>query len=573
MKWLAVLLLATAVSSAPHNPDENRRIRDPNLFEGDMLLTPEERRSAELGLDVDKPNSLKRGSARSHLWPNGVVIYDIQPDLASNSRAMEAIRAGMEEWTTKTCIRFKKRTHEKYYAYFKDGSGCSSWVGRMKSHYQPQSINLPSGCWYKGTVAHEIGHAVGFWHEQSRPDRDDFVTVLWDNIKEGHSHNFKKYPRSTIDSLGTPYDYGSLMHYGRKYFSKNNQETLKPKQEGAVIGQRDALSDIDAQQANLLYKSVCRKRLEGCDMSPVGISYPSIIPDKQMTASSQYSNHYQPFYGRLHGLRGDGWCSKYPDRNDDWLQVDLGETVHVCAVATQGDVDGNEWVTDFKLSYSSDGNNWTPYKDGNGREVEFHREGDSYKVDRHKLAVPLTARYIRFHPTKRHAWNCLRVEVYSTDRTKSCGINTVGISDKSIIPDGQMTASSQYSDNYQPFYGRLHGERGDGWCSKTANGDEDWLQVDLGKTTEVCAVATQGDINGNEWITDFKLSYSSDGNKWTTYKDKNGAEVEFHREGFSHTVDEHKLPEPVSARYIRFHPTRQHAWNCLRVEVYSTKSL
>jgi len=109
--------------------------------------------------------------------------------------------------------------------------------------------------------------------------------------------------------------------------------------------------------------------LEGCDMSPVGISYPSIIPDKQMTASSQYSNHYQPFYGRLHGLRGDGWCSKYPDRNDDWLQVDLGETVHVCAVATQGDVDGNEWVTDFKLSYSSDGNNWTPYKDGNGREV------------------------------------------------------------------------------------------------------------------------------------------------------------------------------------------------------------
>lgn len=64
---------------------ENRGIRDPSLFEGDMLLTPEERRSAELGLDVDKPNSLKRGSARSHLWPNGVVIYDIQPDLGTFS--------------------------------------------------------------------------------------------------------------------------------------------------------------------------------------------------------------------------------------------------------------------------------------------------------------------------------------------------------------------------------------------------------------------------------------------------------------------------------------------------------
>ena len=88
-----------------------------------------------------------------------------------------------------------------------------------------------------------------------------------------------------------------------------------------------------------------------------------------------------------------------------------------------------------------------------------------------------------------------------------------------------MTASSKYSDKYQPFYGRLHGERGDGWCSKTANGSEDWLQVDLGNTREVCAVATQGDINGNEWTTDFKLSYSSDGNRWTIYKDKNGTEV------------------------------------------------
>ena len=104
-------------------------------------------------------------------------------------------------------------------------------------------------------------------------------------------------------------------------------------------------------------------------MSPVGISYPSVIPDSQMTASSQYSNSYKPFYGRLHGLRGDGWCSEYPDWNDEWLQVDFGKTVHVCAVATQGDVNGNEWVTDFKLSYSADGNNWTHYTDGKGAEV------------------------------------------------------------------------------------------------------------------------------------------------------------------------------------------------------------
>ena len=47
---------------------------------------------------------------------------------------------------------------------------------------------------------------------------------------------------------------------------------------------------------------------------------------------------------------------------------------------------------------------------------EFYRQGDSNTVDQHKLPVPVTARYLRFNPTQRHAWNCLRVEVYGTER-------------------------------------------------------------------------------------------------------------------------------------------------------------
>ena len=106
-------------------------------------------------------------------------------------------------------------------------------------------------------------------------------------------------------------------------------------------------------------------------------------------------------------------------------------------------------------------------------------------------------------------------------------VNTkpVGISDLSIIPDNQLTASSWYGVGYQAAYGRLNGNRGDGWCAIEAQRTDDWLQVDLGKTIQVCAVATQGDRNGNEWTTDFKLSYSSDGNTWKSYKDSNGGEV------------------------------------------------
>ncbi|KAL9980070.1 hypothetical protein ACROYT_G008611 [Oculina patagonica] len=154
-----------------------------------------------------------------------------------------------------------------------------------------------------------------------------------------------------------------------------------------------------------------------------------------------------------------------------------------------------------------------------------------------------------------------------------CFTQPVGVSDQDKIPDNHMTASSQYGDGYQPAYGRLIGDRGDGWCAKESARDDDWLQVDLGTTFQVCAIASQGDRNGNEWVTDFKLSYSSDGNVWTPYKDANGVEVEFHRQGDSNTVDQHKLPVPVSARYFRFHPTKQHSWNCLRVELYGESSI
>ena len=103
--------------------------------------------------------------------------------------------------------------------------------------------------------------------------------------------------------------------------------------------------------------------------TPVGVSDTSKIPDYQLTAYSWHGISFQAAYGRLNGSRSDGWCAKEARRNDDWLQVDLGKTVQVCAVATQGDINGNEWTTDFKLSYSSDGNSWKTYKDLNGREV------------------------------------------------------------------------------------------------------------------------------------------------------------------------------------------------------------
>ena len=112
----------------------------------------------------------------------------------------------------------------------------------------------------------------------------------------------------------------------------------------------------------------------------------------------------------------------------------------------------------------------------------------------------------------------------STEIT-DCFDNPIGVADIAKIPDAQITASSEHSSNFQPAYGRLNGKRGDGWCSKEAKSNNDWLQVDLGKLYTVGAVATQGVINGNEWVKAFKLSFSRDGTSWNVYKGDNNNDV------------------------------------------------
>lgn len=82
-----------------------------------------------------------------------------------------------------------------------------------------------------------------------------------------------------------------------------------------------------------------------------------------------------------------------------------------------------------------------------------------------------------------------------------------------------MTASSaeKPTERYQAAFGRLQGDRGDGWCSRSSNSNDEWLQIYFGDMFTVCRVDTQGDINRNEWVTAFKLSFSTDGSSWTTY--------------------------------------------------------
>ena len=126
---------------------------------------------------------------------------------------------------------------------------------------------------------------------------------------------------------------------------------------------------------SLIYLIIIHSFIEDCFFNAVGVVNPNKIADNQMTASTYYSPCCQPSQGRLNNKNKgtDGWCAATSKRVDEWLQVDFGKTYVVCAVATQGDVNGNDRVTDFKLSYSTDGLFWNWYTDRNGtEEVSFN---------------------------------------------------------------------------------------------------------------------------------------------------------------------------------------------------------
>jgi hypothetical protein len=216
------------------------------IFEGDIVLgsvDEMERLVAEIIKEKDTKARAVIIPGAQFRWPGGVVPFTIDPELPDQGRVNDAI----DHWHSRTGIRLVARTNEPNFVTFRPGDGCSSHIG-MRGTGQ-QFITLAPGC-NKGSTIHEIGHAVGLWHEQSREDRDRFIRILFENIEEGQEHNFDQHI-SDGDDIGR-YDFGSIMHYDEFAFSKNDQPTIETLN-GEDIGQRSGLSDADVQAVNFMY--------------------------------------------------------------------------------------------------------------------------------------------------------------------------------------------------------------------------------------------------------------------------------------------------------------------------------
>ncbi|KAJ8972151.1 hypothetical protein NQ314_000377 [Rhamnusium bicolor] len=219
--------LGERVFSQP-NPETGKRLESWNETSAE---NPEEFGEYAEG-DIVFPRRGRNGLVAEGLhWKNGVIPYEISGH-----------------------FRPKLPTDEDYISIVNGRTGCWSSVGRIKGK---QEINLQSpSCTTKvGTALHELMHAAGFLHEQNRYERDDYVTIAWQNIKRGHENNFDKADKDMAQGFGVSYDFRSVMHYSSTAFSTNNQPTIIPKDPKKVqkMGQRDGFSRGDITKINNMY--------------------------------------------------------------------------------------------------------------------------------------------------------------------------------------------------------------------------------------------------------------------------------------------------------------------------------
>ena len=224
------------------------------IFEGDIVLGRADRLAKTRDELVRAPSGPRYGvfiNGSSYRWTAGVVPFEIDGRFTATQQ--QTIRNAMNLVSGSVGgVSFRQRTSEASWIRFvPHDSLCNSPTGRQGGG---QTINLTTGCaGTTGVVAHEILHSLGMWHEQSRCDRDSFVTINLGNVLPGKEHNFNKLCSGSTYVFA--YNEGSIMHYGPTAFGIGGATTITSKRGlDSQMGQRVGMAQSDISTINYIYQ-------------------------------------------------------------------------------------------------------------------------------------------------------------------------------------------------------------------------------------------------------------------------------------------------------------------------------
>ncbi|GMT02826.1 hypothetical protein PENTCL1PPCAC_25000 [Pristionchus entomophagus] len=215
------------------------------LFEIDMILTVAQ--AARIASGRRRRMLVARAAQR---WPTTINYKFSDTDAEWRARISQTLRV----FENNTCLRFREQTNPTGdYMLFARSDGCMSSLGRIGG---AQLVSIGYGCEQMGIIAHEVSHALGFWHEHSRPDRDQYLRVNSANMAQGTQAQFVKRSIQDAETQGLPFDYASVMHYAANSYARTSLLfTLEPKDVlyRSTIGSRSEPSFLDYKHINKLY--------------------------------------------------------------------------------------------------------------------------------------------------------------------------------------------------------------------------------------------------------------------------------------------------------------------------------
>ncbi|MEO8097827.1 MAG: M12 family metallopeptidase [Acidobacteriota bacterium] len=248
------------------------------IVRGDIILgSIAELESAAKG-EAAGLNRIRAASiSNSTLWTAGTIPYIIDADVPNTQRILD----GIAHWQTRTQLKIVPRGGEANYVRFKRVTAdfaCTSALGMRGGEQLVQTTDVCT----TGNIIHELGHAFGLLHEQERLDRNQYVTVLYENVDKRFLYAFDQVSSSRDSSY---YDYDSIMHYPPSGFTRNGLDSLETVPVGIPIGQRLALSPADIDQISRLYGF--KPTLTTITTMPAGL--PVIVDGQPITAPQSFN--------------------------------------------------------------------------------------------------------------------------------------------------------------------------------------------------------------------------------------------------------------------------------------------